>query len=223
MRPAVRLASLIGVPATYVWTHDSIWLGEDGPTHQPVEHLMALRAIPNLYMLRPCDANEVAQAWRVAVERRDGPCGFALSRQALPTLDRSRVRARRGRAARGLRPGRHGRRPGRHRHGDRRGGARRPGGARDPAGRRHRRAGRLDALLGALRPAGPGVPRRGAAAVGHRPRVDRGGNHLRVAALHRTGRARAWASTASAPRGRARWWRASSASRRTPSSPPCGR
>jgi transketolase len=89
MRPAVRLASLIGVPATYVWTHDSVWLGEDGPTHQPVEHLMALRAIPNLYVLRPCDANEVSQAWRIAVERRDGPCGFALSRQALPTLDRT--------------------------------------------------------------------------------------------------------------------------------------
>jgi transketolase len=89
MRPAVRLASLIGVPATYVWTHDSIWLGEDGPTHQPVEHLMALRAIPQLYVLRPCDANEVAQAWRVAMERTDGPCGLALSRQGLPTLDRS--------------------------------------------------------------------------------------------------------------------------------------
>ena len=141
MRPAVRLASLIGVPATYVWTHDSIWLGEDGPTHQPVEHLMALRAIPNLYMLRPCDANEVSQAWRVAVERRDGPCGFALSRQALPTLDRvassgppraccaaAYVLADTDGVAR------------RHRHGDRRGGARRPGGARDAAGRRPRRA-----------------------------------------------------------------------------------
>jgi transketolase len=88
MRASVRLAALIGVPVTYVWTHDSVWLGEDGPTHQPVEHFMALRAIPQLYLLRPCDANETAQAWRVAMERHDGPCGLALSRQAVPTLDR---------------------------------------------------------------------------------------------------------------------------------------
>jgi transketolase len=88
MRPSVRLAALTGIPAIYVWTHDSVWLGEDGPTHQPIEHFMSLRAMPQLYLLRPCDANEVAQAWRVAVERKDGPCGLALTRQALPTLDR---------------------------------------------------------------------------------------------------------------------------------------
>lgn len=89
MRGAVRLASLMKVPATYVWTHDSIGLGEDGPTHQPVEHLAAYRAIPNLSIVRPADANETAQAWKALLERDNGPVGLILSRQALPTLDRS--------------------------------------------------------------------------------------------------------------------------------------
>jgi transketolase len=84
-RPAIRLASLMQIPVTYVFTHDSIGLGEDGPTHQPVEHLMALRDIPNLYVVRPGDANETAAAWRIALEHRDGPTLFALSRQKLPT------------------------------------------------------------------------------------------------------------------------------------------
>jgi transketolase len=86
MRPAVRLAAIMKVPAIYVWTHDSVWLGEDGPTHQPVEHLMALRLIPNLVTFRPCDANETADGWRVALERSDGPTGLQLTRQGLPTL-----------------------------------------------------------------------------------------------------------------------------------------
>ena len=89
MRPAVRLASLMNVPATYVWTHDSVGLGEDGPTHQPVEHLAAYRAIPNLSIVRPADANETSQAWKVLLERDSGPVGLVLSRQAMPTLDRS--------------------------------------------------------------------------------------------------------------------------------------
>ncbi|HEX7351487.1 transketolase [Brachybacterium sp.] len=89
MRGAVRLASLMKVPATYVWTHDSIGLGEDGPTHQPVEHLAAYRAIPNLSIVRPADANETAQAWKALLERDNGPVGLILSRQALPTFDRS--------------------------------------------------------------------------------------------------------------------------------------
>jgi transketolase len=76
----------MGAPAIYVWTHDSVWLGEDGPTHQPVEHLMALRLIPNLVTFRPCDANETAWGWRVAIERTDGPTGLQLTRQGLPTL-----------------------------------------------------------------------------------------------------------------------------------------
>jgi transketolase len=91
MRPAVRLSALMGLPALWIWTHDSIGLGEDGPTHQPVEHHMALRAIPNLWYVRPADANETALAWRLALERRDGPVALALTRQKVPTFDRSEV------------------------------------------------------------------------------------------------------------------------------------
>jgi transketolase len=86
MRPPVRLAAMMGLPVVYVWTHDSVWVGEDGPTHQPVEHIAALRTIPNLVVLRPADANETAAAWRVALERRDGPTALLLSRQKLPVL-----------------------------------------------------------------------------------------------------------------------------------------
>ncbi|PZF99342.1 transketolase [Micromonospora endophytica] len=89
MRPSVRLAALMKLPVVYVWTHDSIGLGEDGPTHQPVEHLTALRAIPGLDVVRPADANETAWAWRQALEHTDRPTALALSRQPLPTLDRS--------------------------------------------------------------------------------------------------------------------------------------
>ena len=88
MRPAVRLAALMGQPVTYVWTHDSIGLGEDGPTHQPVEHLWALRAIPGLDVVRPADANETAVAWRTILERADRPAGLCLTRQSVPVLDR---------------------------------------------------------------------------------------------------------------------------------------
>jgi transketolase len=88
MRPAIRLAALTGLKVIYVFTHDSIGLGEDGPTHQPIEQLAALRAIPNLLVIRPCDANETAQAWRVAIEHRGGPVALALTRQSLPILDR---------------------------------------------------------------------------------------------------------------------------------------
>ncbi len=87
MRPAIRLASLSHIPAIYVFTHDSIGLGEDGPTHQPVEHLAALRAIPNLTVIRPADANETAQAWKVAIENRHGPTALILSRQNLPVFE----------------------------------------------------------------------------------------------------------------------------------------
>ena len=93
MRPAVRLAALMKLPVTYVWTHDSIGLGEDGPTHQPVEHLWALRAIPNLEVVRPADANETAVAWRTILERDSNPSALCLSRQNLPVLERSAGRA----------------------------------------------------------------------------------------------------------------------------------
>jgi transketolase len=89
MRPSVRLAALMKLPVTYVWTHDSIGLGEDGPTHQPVEHLAALRAIPGLEIVRPADANETAVAWRTILEHHDRPVGLCLTRQNVPTLDRS--------------------------------------------------------------------------------------------------------------------------------------
>jgi transketolase len=89
MRGSVRLAALMGVPVTYVWTHDSIGLGEDGPTHQPVEHLAALRAIPGLDVVRPADATETTVAWRTIMEHTDRPAGLILSRQKLPVIDRT--------------------------------------------------------------------------------------------------------------------------------------
>jgi transketolase len=89
MRPAIRVSALSHYPVVWVFTHDSIGLGEDGPTHQPVEHLAALRAIPNLVTIRPADANEVSQAWKSAIKRKDGPTVLVLSRQDLPTIDRS--------------------------------------------------------------------------------------------------------------------------------------
>jgi transketolase len=90
MRGAVRLAALMKIRVIYVFTHDSIGLGEDGPTHQPIEQLTALRTIPNMVVFRPADANEVAQAWMSALERDDGPTALALTRQALPTIDRAK-------------------------------------------------------------------------------------------------------------------------------------
>ena len=88
MRPSVRLAAIMDIPSTFVWTHDSIGVGEDGPTHQPIEHFAALRAIPNFAVLRPADANEVAEAWKVVI-KRNKPAGFLLSRQNLRTVDRT--------------------------------------------------------------------------------------------------------------------------------------
>jgi transketolase len=89
MRPAVRLAAMNHLPVVHVWTHDSIGLGEDGPTHQPVEHLMAMRTIPGLHVVRPGDAAEAAESWVYALERKHGPTGLVLSRQKLPTVDRA--------------------------------------------------------------------------------------------------------------------------------------
>ncbi|MFN2624821.1 MAG: transketolase [Mycobacteriales bacterium] len=93
MRPAVRLAALMKLPVTYVWTHDSIGLGEDGPTHQPIEHLAALRATPGLAVVRPADATETAVAWQAVLERADGPAALCLTRQKLPVLDRAELAA----------------------------------------------------------------------------------------------------------------------------------
>jgi transketolase len=96
MRPSVRLAALSGLPAIYVWTHDSIGLGEDGPTHQAVEHLASLRAMPNLLVMRPGDANEVLESWRVALQSTNVPVALVLSRQNVPTLDRANMGAASG-------------------------------------------------------------------------------------------------------------------------------
>jgi transketolase len=96
MRPAVRLAAVMNTPAIYVWTHDSIGLGEDGPTHQPVEHIASLRNIPNVAVIRPGDANETSQAWRAAVEHTTGPVALALTRQDIPILEGTREKAAEG-------------------------------------------------------------------------------------------------------------------------------
>jgi transketolase len=96
MRPAVRISALSHIPSIWVYTHDSIGVGEDGPTHQPIEHLAALRAIPHLTVLRPADANETAQAWAHAIADRSGPTALALSRQSLPILDRNRFQGAEG-------------------------------------------------------------------------------------------------------------------------------
>jgi transketolase len=107
MRPSIRLSALMGLPVAWVFSHDSIGLGEDGPTHQPVEHLAALRAIPGLTVIRPSDANEVSVAWEQILEQLDGPVCLILSRQGLPVLDRSTLAAAEGLAQGGyvLTPG----------------------------------------------------------------------------------------------------------------------
>jgi transketolase len=93
MRPAIRLAALMKLNIVFVFTHDSIAMGEDGPTHQPIEHLASLRAIPELIVIRPCDANETAVAWRIAIESRNAPVALILSRQNLPVLDKKIFRS----------------------------------------------------------------------------------------------------------------------------------
>jgi transketolase len=96
MRPSVRLSAVSELPVVFVWTHDSIGLGEDGPTHQPVEHLMSLRAMPGFTVIRPADPNEASEAWRVAMQHREGPVGLVLCRQKLPVIDPSRFAAASG-------------------------------------------------------------------------------------------------------------------------------
>ncbi|MGB0641070.1 MAG: transketolase, partial [Myxococcota bacterium] len=96
MRPSVRLSALMNTQVIYIYTHDSVWLGEDGPTHQPVEHLQSMRAMINVWVVRPADANETAEAWRLAIQRRDGPTTICLTRQGLPIFDRSTLGAASG-------------------------------------------------------------------------------------------------------------------------------
>jgi transketolase len=96
MRASIRLAALMEIPSVFVYTHDSIGLGEDGPTHQPIEQLASLRAMPNLLVLRPGDANEVVESWKIIVQQKHTPSAIVLSRQAMPTLDRSKYAAASG-------------------------------------------------------------------------------------------------------------------------------
>ena len=96
MRPAVRLSALMSAPSVWVWTHDSVFLGEDGPTHQPIEHLPSLRAMPNLWVIRPADANETLAGWEMALNRHDGPVGLLLTRQDVPVLETDPAGMRKG-------------------------------------------------------------------------------------------------------------------------------
>ena len=213
MRPAVRLACIMGLPVIYVWTHDSIGLGEDGPTHQPIEHLASLRAMPHMRVIRPADATETAEAWRLALERTDGPVGLALSRQKLPVLDRTVLApasgVRRGGYVLADTPRRPRRDP------DRLGlrGARSAGRARDAERRGRRRARRLAARLEPLHGAAAELPRRGAAARRLAARLARGRRDVRLAGARRRARNGASGSIATAPRRPRRSSRASSGSR----------
>ncbi len=160
MRGAVRLAALSRLHVIYVWTHDSVGLGEDGPTHQPVEHYAALRAMPNLFFVRPGDANETSAAWALAVERHDGPVALALTRQKLPVLPWHRRQGPRRRGARRVRPARSRRRVPAADHDRHR--LRAPARLRrrrDARGRGDPDAGGLAPVLGAVRGAGPGLSR----------------------------------------------------------------
>jgi transketolase len=96
MRPAVRISAISNLRVLWIFTHDSVWLGEDGPTHQPIEHLAAMRATPNLVVLRPADAAETAEAWKIALRRKHGPTILALTRQNLPVLDRAELQSAEG-------------------------------------------------------------------------------------------------------------------------------
>ena len=177
MRGAVRLSALMELPVLWVWTHDSVGLGEDGPTHQPVEHYASLRAIPHLWVIRPADANETAPAWRVALEREDGPVALLLSRQNIPVLDRDAEVALGRASSSGAATCCGTRSPATRGHGV---GRERPelilistgaevpltlDAARALAAEGTQRAGRVDALHGAVRSPAAGVPRPGAAAA----------------------------------------------------------
>ena len=225
MRGSVRLAALSGLHVIYVWTHDSVGVGEDGPTHQPVEHYAALRAIPNLTFVRPGDPNEASAAWALAVEHRHGPTALAFTRQKLPVLPgtaelaRDGVRAGAYVLAEAVDCRRHGDGAPAHPHRHRLGAAPGHGRARDAHRRRRAHARGLDAQLGALRGTADGLPRRGAAPRGHGPRVHRGRRLAGLGPLGQRPRAApSWPSTATGSRRRPARSSRSSASAPTTSS-----
>ena len=191
MRGAVRLSALMKAPVVYVWTHDSVGVGEDGPTHQPIEHMAALRCMPNLVVFRPGDANETAAAWRYALTHRNRPVALLLSRQNLTVAAGSEDHARH-RAWR-LHPGRRGGREARS-HPDRRGiGSRRGVGRARFAGRAGGAGpGGQHAELGAVRRAGRGLPRERAARGGDGASFRRGRRDYGLAALCRQRRRNSW-------------------------------
>ena len=198
MRPPIRLSALMKLDAVWIFSHDSVAVGEDGPTHQPVEHLAAMRAIPNLTVIRPADANEVSEAWGAILEDLHGPVCLVLSRQNVTTLDRTHGRRRLGPPPRRVRA----RRRGLARRGARR--DRRRGRDRARRARPARREGRpgtdrLDAELGALRGPGRRLPRRGAA----RRACRRSRSRRARRSAGRAGSTPRSASTPSAPRARA--------------------
>ena len=202
-RPAIRLSALMEIPVVYIFTHDSIGVGEDGPTHQPIEQLPSLRAIPNLHTIRPADANEVVEAWRFIMRLKHEPACLILTRQNVPTPRPLEVR--RGRRPRpgGLHPGRPAeRRAGGDPDGQRQRGAPLRQGVRAARGRGNPGPGREHALLGALRAAGRLLSRGGPPAVRHRARLGRAGIDLRLGALRRPPEATWSAWTPSGPRRR---------------------
>ena len=219
MRPAMRLSALMGQPVIYVLTHDSIGVGEDGPTHQPIEHLAMLRATPGFVDLRPADANETVEAWKIALQTTDAPVGLMLTRQNLPDHRPREVRAGERHRPRRLRAGRRlrRRRAGRDPHRQRQRGRPRARGARAPRGRGRALAARQHGVHAALRAAGRRLPRERAAGRLQRPRRRRGRRHASAGTAGSATAARSSASTTSAPRRRPARSSRSSASRRTTS------
>ena len=164
-RGAIRLSALMELPVIHVWTHDSIGVGEDGPTHQPIEQLLSLRAIPGMVVIRPADANETVEAYKVAMQLKHRPAAIICSRQPLPTVDRSKF-APAAMLAKGayVAGGRAGRQAVGHPDRHRQRGRAVHGGPRETGGRGHRHARRLDAVLGIVRRSGPSLSRQRAAA-----------------------------------------------------------
>ena len=188
MKGSIRLAALMRIPSVFVFTHDSIGLGEDGPTHQPIEQLATLRATPHLNVVRPAGFNETAKAWHFALTQTDTPTVLALSRQGLPVWDPAGVPA--DAIERGAYVLHDAERPRPDPHGLGLGGPRRRRRAQAARGRGAARAAREHAVPGPLRRAGRGLPRQRAAAVGARPRRGRGGEPARLAPLGRRPRRR---------------------------------
>ena len=185
-RRRIRLSALMELPVIYVFTHDSIGVGEDGPTHQPIEQLASLRAIPGLIVLRPADANEMAEAWKVIMKLHHEPAVLVLTRQALPTIDRSKYAAASGLAQRGLRPGRRaGRQAGGPAAGDRQRGGAVPGSLRAAQGGRDQGAGGEHAVVGIVRRPAAGVPRQRAAAGGDGAGLGGAGLDVRLGQVRR--------------------------------------